>query len=114
MIARGSVHDNCGLPGSFSDPQNQNLWLWGLGRCFEGAVPGDGFTLQLNNGWCVVHRFLPRMWEQAQRWKATGFVGITTLSAGATRRMVLFSRMSHELMSGQSHRSLSSELEVFN
>lgn len=114
MIARGSVPDNCGLPGSVSDPWNQNLWLWGLGRCFEGAVPGGGFTLPLNNGWCVFHSFLPRMWEQAQRWKVTGFVGITMLSAGATRRTVFFSRMSHELMSGQSLCSLSSELEVFD
>lgn len=42
MIARGSVHYNCGRPGSVSDPQNQNLWAWGLGRRFEGAVPRDG------------------------------------------------------------------------
>lgn len=102
MIASG-----CSLPlwtpWLLSDPRNQNLGARGLGRCFEGAVPGDGVHPAIEQCLVCSSQLFHGCGNRPRDGKVPGFVGITTLSADTTRRMMFFSRMSHELIPGQSH-----------
>lgn len=96
----GGVHYNSGLSGSIAKLLNQSLWAWGLGMCFEQALPGHTVHPAVEQWLVSLMALFHGHGNRHREGKVTVFIGTATLSSDTNRRMMLFSRMPRDLISG--------------